>query len=172
MPNEEPEPLKYDFTFVGGEFNTYLFKTQTEITYEVRFTSTPYLFGDNSRYADDTFELSLIVNHNPTGRTPPFDRLTARTLAAVFEDFYVRSADTITLYICASYDGQQVLRQQLFHRWFYYFERDDYAKVDAIIRDSTGTVYPLTLIIKRRNPYRAEIFEAFMRVTSGYQADK
>ncbi|MFD2574034.1 DUF6169 family protein [Spirosoma soli] len=115
---------------------------------------------------------SLTISHNPTGRTPPFDQLTARTLAAIFEDFYVRSADTITLYICASYDGRQVLRQQLFHRWFYYFERDDFAKLDEIIRDSTGTVYPLTLIVKRKNPHRAEVFEAFMRVTSGYNADK
>ena len=110
MPNEEPESLAYDFTFVSGALNSYLFKTQTEITYEVRFTPTPYLFGEDSPYAADTFELSLLVSHNPTGRTPPFDRLTACTLATIFGDFYGRSADTITLYICASYDGRQVLR--------------------------------------------------------------
>ena len=172
MPNEEPELSAYDFTFVGGELNSYLFKTLTEITYEVRFTPTPYLFGENSPYADDTFELSLLINHNPTGRTPPFDRLTARTLAAIFGDFYVRSADTVTLYICASYDGRQMLRQQLFHRWFYYFERDDFTKVDDIIRDSGDTPYPLTLIIKHKNPYRIQIIEAFLQATSGYRAGK
>lgn len=172
MQSEEPELLKYDFTFVGGDFNSYLFKTLTEITYEVRFTSTPYLFGEDSPYAQDTLELSLIVSANLTGRTPPFDRLTARTLAAIFEDFYVRSADTITIYICASYDGRQILRQQLFHRWFYFFVRDDFAKLDETIRDSNGTPYPLTLIIKRNNPHRAEILEAFLRVTAGYNAEK
>ena len=172
MPNEEPELLKYDFTFIGSELNSYLFKTQTEITYEIRFTPTPYLFGEDSSYAADTFELSMLVSYNPTGRTPPFDRLTARTLAAIFEDFYLRSADTITLYICASHDGRQVLRQQLFHRWFYYFVRDDYAKVDEVIRDSAGVVYPLSLIIKKKNPRRSQIFEAFMQATLGYNVDK
>lgn len=97
MTNGEPQSLAYNYRFVGGEFNSYLFETQTEITYEVRFTPTPYLFGEDSPYANETFELSLVVSHNPTGRTPPFDRLTARTLAAIFEDFYLQSADTITL---------------------------------------------------------------------------
>ena len=172
MPKEEPQLSAYNFLFIGGEQNSYLFETQTDITYEVKFTPTPYLFGEDSPYAQDTLELSLVVSDNPTGRTPPFDRLTARTLATIFDDFYVRSADTITIYICASYDGRQILRQQLFHRWFYFFVRDDFAKLDETIRDSNGTPYPLTLIIKRNNPHRAEILEAFLRVTAGYNAGK
>lgn len=172
MQNEEPELSHYDFSYIGGEFNAYIFKIQSEIIYEVRFTPTPYLFGEDSPYSNETFELSLLVNYNPTGRRPPFDKLTARTLAVIFENFYLRSAHTITLYICASYDGRQLLRQQLFHRWFQYFQQDDFIKIDDVIRDSDGTPYPLTLIIKHKNPHRLDVIAAFLTVIDGYKADK
>ena len=169
MTQEAPT---YKFSFLGDNENAYLFETTIGIIYQVKFTPTPYLFGEGSFYGERTFELSLLVGHNPTGRPPVFDRKTARTLAAVFSDFYQRSDETITLYICASDDGRQLLRQRLFHRWFDYFDRDDYNRVDAAFRDSSGATYPVTLILKQANPYGPEIAAQFLRVINGYGPEK
>ncbi|RYF70384.1 MAG: hypothetical protein EOO39_15820 [Cytophagaceae bacterium] len=166
------ERLRYDFVFIGGEQNVYLFKTDKGIVYNVKFTPTPYLFGEASLFASTTFELSMLVSQNLSGRLPVFDRLTARTLAAIFTDFYSRSADTITLYICASDDGRQILRQRLFHRWFDYFDRDDYTRIDASVRDSDGNNYPMTLILKQANPDAPSIAAEFLRIVNGYGSEK
>ncbi|MBO0938916.1 hypothetical protein J2I47_20355 [Fibrella sp. HMF5335] len=166
------ERLRYDFTFVGGEYNAYLFTTDVGIVYNVTFTPTPYLFGAQAPFSQHTFELSLLIGLNPTEQQPPFNRLTARTLAAIFKDFYVRSDETVTLYICASSDGRQLLRQRLFHRWFDYFDRDDYTKIDGGVRDSAGLVYPMSLIFKRTNPYASQIAAEFVKIINGYGSDK
>lgn len=171
-PEKQPEPYEYAYIFVGGVNNQYTFETNRGFIYKVTFTPTPYLFGEDSIHSENTYELSLLVGFNPTGEDPPFDHYTARTLATIFGDFYDRSADTITLYICASDDGRQLIRARLFTRWFFYFQRDDFARVDAVLRDTSGERYPICLIVKEKNPQRTEVFEAFMQAITGYNAGK
>jgi hypothetical protein len=68
----EQPPSKYDFLFIGGERNTYIFLTDLLITYEIQFKPTPYLFGDGFVLANEIVELVVKVADNPTGRRPPF----------------------------------------------------------------------------------------------------
>lgn len=172
MESKKPDPKPYECKFEGGPSNIYSFETIRGFIYQISFTPTPYLFGEDSIHSKNTYELSLSVIFNPTGENPPFDYRTALTLANAFGDFYDRSADTITLYICASYDNRQLIRAELFSRWFSHFHRDDYARFDQVIRDSTGERYPVCLIVKKKNPHRAELFEAFVNAIDGYNEGK
>ncbi len=172
MQAQKPDRKPYEYKYEGGPNNIYSFETSRGFIYQISFTPTPYLFGEDSIHSKDTYELSLSVIFNPTDENPPFDYRTALTLATVFGDFYDRSDDTITLYICASYDNRQLIRAELFGRWFHHFQRDDYARLDLVLRDSTGERYPVCLIIKETNPYRTEVFEAFMQAVTGYNQGK
>lgn len=37
MKKEEHQSLGYDYDFVGGEFNTYIFETTQNVFYEIKF---------------------------------------------------------------------------------------------------------------------------------------
>jgi hypothetical protein len=170
----DQELPKYSYRFIGGDQNRYVFETENLIEYEVKFTATPYLFGEESFFAEHIVELSLVVTDNPTGELPLFDRLTSNTVAAIFTDFYRRSDETITIYICASYDNRQLLRERAFNRWFDKFTKVErhFVKMSSCITDADGTVYPVTLIIKEHNPYAVDIATAFNRLVWGYNAGK
>lgn len=171
MQSEESSYRGYEFVFEGGKINAYTFQTEAGIAYVVSFKPTPYLF-DNTLYAENTYELSITVAVNPTGRSPVFDTKVSRTVAAVFEDFYLSSDEYLTIYICETADKRQNIRKTKFDRWFEHFAPVDYNKYDAGIKDSAGDVYPVSLILKDRNPYKAAIIVAFTEIIAGYNQDK
>lgn len=109
---------------------------------------------------------------NPTGRRPIFDAKVSRTVAAIFEDFYLSSNEYLTIYICDSADKRQNIRKTKFDRWFEHFAPEDYNKYDAGIKESSGEVYPVSLILKDRNPHKAAIIVAFIEIIAGYNQDK
>jgi hypothetical protein len=153
LSEELPHPV-YEYSEVENEVNTFSFQTITGILYEIVFVPTPYLLGEDSVFAPHSFELVVRVSQNPTRQRPPFDRQTARTVAAIFEDFYQRSEYHVILYICDSSDGRQALRKG-----------NPYLKIDDEIRDSDGTAYPISLILRKQNPHKIQIIEAFLLVT-------
>ncbi|MCA0228998.1 MAG: hypothetical protein LCH91_00955 [Bacteroidetes bacterium] len=164
---------KYDFEFLSGEENTYSFQTRNEFVYEVLFRPTPYLFGDTSLYANFVYELIIrVARNNSSKQSPPFDPLVAPTIAEIFTDFYIKAPLTIAIYICDSSDNRQFVRQAKFNRWFEYFDKDDFTKLDDVIRDSEGNRYPVSLILKYNNPHRKAIFLAFLELIEGYNHEK
>lgn len=170
MLNEEPQKLIYDFTRV---VDTYAFETNGQIEYEVIFRPTPYLFGNTSLYADFVYELVIrVARNNSSKQSPPFDPLVAPTIAEIFTDFYIKAPLTIAIYICDSSDNRQFVRQAKFNRWFEYFDKDDFTKLDDVIRDSEGNRYPVSLILKYNNPHRKSIFLAFLELIEGYNHEK
>jgi hypothetical protein len=170
MQSEEPQKLRYDFTNVK---DSYAFETSNQVEYEVIFRPTPYLFGENSLYADVIYELIIrVARNNSTKKRPPFDALVAPTIAAIFTNFYEKSPLTIAIYICDSSDNRQLIRQAKFNRWFEYFDKNDFTKLDDSIRDSDGTKYPVSLILKQNNPHRKAIFWAFLEMIEGYNYQK
>ncbi|WP_028525998.1 DUF6169 family protein [Runella limosa] len=171
MQQEELSSQNYNFSFWGGVNNTYSFQTENGIVYEVKLKPTPYLF-DNPLYAANTYELSIIVADNPTGRSPIFDTKVSRTIAAIFEDFYLSSNDHLLIYICESADKRQNIRKTKFDRWFEHFAPMDYNKYDGGIQDSDGEIYPVSLILKDNNPHKAAIIVAFIDIIAGYNQDK
>jgi chorismate synthase len=157
---------------LGGIKNGYSFTTSNTITYEVTFKPTPYLFGEDSTFSLNTFEFSLLVSANALTKSLPFDKAIAPTIAAIFVDFYSKAEDTIAIYICDSSDGRQLLRQRKFNDWFEIYKKETFIKIDSGFVESNGTFYPVSLIIKNKNPHRVQIFEAFLNVIDGYNADK
>ncbi len=171
MKKEEHQSSRYDFKWVGGQFNTYFFDTTHQVRYEVVFKPTPYLFGEDSIFSFYTFEFSILVAQNPTNKLL-FDSLIAPTIAAIFADFYHNSPETIAIYICDSSDNRHLTRMKKFNRWFEYYKGDSFVKIDSGFKESDGTLYPVSLIIKEKNPFRVQIFEAFLNVIDGYNSDK
>ncbi len=167
MQNNEPL-LGYDFF---SSENGYIFETNLGVEYEVKFKSTPYLFSSKSLYADNIFELIITVLKTNLGR-PPFDRRTSKTISDIFEDFYQKFSETVTIYICDSSDGRQMARSRKFHIWFEEFQHENYLKIDVILIDSEKKRFPTSLILRRNNPYLLQIFEEFESITSGYSAEK
>jgi hypothetical protein len=158
---------------LGGEDNIYSFQTKNEIVYEVLLRPTPYLFGSDSMYASFVYELIIrVARNNSTKKRPPFDSLVAPTIAEVFTDFYENSPLTIAIYICDSSDNRQQIRQIKFNRWFEYFDKEDFTKIDDSIRDSGGAIYPVSLIVKYNNPHKKAILWAFLEMIEGYNHEK
>jgi Family of unknown function (DUF6169) len=112
------------------------------------------------------------VAENPTGRKPAFDSLVSRTVCAIFEEFYLKSSLYVTIYICESNDGRQDIRASKFHKWFQHFVPKDFNKYDSSIVDDEGEVYPVSLIIKDKNPNKTFIVLEFISIISGYNEDK
>jgi Family of unknown function (DUF6169) len=165
----------YTFSYLGGINNVYSFSTHNAIDYEVAFKPTPYGLGDESPYADDIFELVLKIIDSPEGENirPPFDALTAPTVAAIIKDFYDRSDLYITIYICDTSDRRQKARWYKFNRWYDYFNANNYYRADrAVLDEKDGVLYHCAIILKAANPRRFEIFAAFDRMLEGYNNTK
>jgi hypothetical protein len=171
MPSNK-QPLGYNFFYLKGEDNSYLFETESELIYEIKFKPTPYFFSKNTTYSDNTYEFVIEIFYNPTSISPPFDKRVSKTISDIFEDFYLKNSETVTIYICDSSDGRQMARSRKFHIWFEEFQHENYLKIDVILVDSAKNRFPTSLILRRNNPYLLQIFEEFENITSGYNNQK
>lgn len=161
----------YDFVFVGGEKNTYSFQTIHGISYSATFKHTPYLFSENSDFSKNTYEFSLLVAVNLTGKNPPLDKAILPTVASIFGDFFEKAPNTVAIYICDSSDGRQLIRHKKFDAWFYYYQHT-FVKIDSGFKETDGNFYPVSLIIKETHPSGAQIFDEFLNVMKGYNTGK
>jgi len=159
--------MSYPFLFKADVDNSYGFETELGIIYNVKFKPSDYLLGDvKTEYSDYLFEFVIQLVYNPLKRNPPLDRLVSTTIAAIIEDFYFKKNKSVCIYICDSSDGRQSLRKRKFDEWFYSHENIGVIKYDQIITDSAGNSYPLSVIIRKDNPYFMEIILAFSNITS------
>ncbi|WP_041616408.1 DUF6169 family protein [Spirosoma linguale] len=173
MSEEEPLLSRYNFDFVGGIQNSYLFVTQKQIIYEILFKPTPYLFGEGFVLSDEIVELVIKVANNPTDRRPPLDVLIAPTVAAIIKDFYEKSSLTITIFICDTADRRHEARWRKFNRWYEYFAASDYIRIDDSLRDKKEAVlYHWALIAKNDNPYLREVGLAFLDLMADLRIGK
>jgi hypothetical protein len=169
MRQEEQLPLEYKFEFVGTDYNSYIFETDSKIIYEIQFKPTPYLFDSSQEYAKFTFEFVIAVLHNPLQGRPPLDGNTSRTIAKIFEDFYQKFNNIVTIYICESSDNRQMVRHRKFNIWFEEFHENMFLKIDTIFMDTQGIRVPSSLIIKKDNPFRTQIFDEFVKISEQYK---
>jgi hypothetical protein len=171
MQKKESLSQNYEFSFLGGEKNSFTFQTLNGDTYEILFKPTPYLFNENSIYSQNTYEFSIILASNPSNNNPPTDLKIPATIAKIFSYFFDNSDDTVTIYICDSSDGRQLARQRKFDHWYSYYN-NIFVKIDAKFEEIDGTIIPVSLIIKESNPFRTQIFDEFLNVVHGYNSDK
>ena len=168
MKKEEHLSLGYDFDFIGGEFNKYLFETINNVNYEVKFKPFFYLFDPDSVYSNHTFEFGMDVLLSPLAKLPPPDSLIPITIANIFLDFFDRIDEPLVIYICDSSDSKQLARQRKFNTWFSEFKRPEFFKVEANLLDKNGEPIPSSLILKISNPFFMQIIEEFKMIIEGY----
>lgn len=168
MPNEELlyQENSYDFQLVGN--NSYVFETSNRAKYKVIFKHSPYVFGEEAIFSSYVYELIVKLEENkptPKGK----DERMPFTVYAIFLDFYKRNGDiNICLYICDSSDGRQKARARKFLYWFRLFYDGGTIYMGDEIKDLDGIVYPVAVLMKRTNPYRFQIIEAFDNLITTY----
>ncbi|MEA5457802.1 DUF6169 family protein [Arcicella sp. LKC2W] len=156
--------LPYKKLFLGGSDNVYGFETVNSIVYEVKFKPTSYIFESYLAFPIDAFEFVISVALNPTGKNPPLDAKIPFTIASIFMDFFQRIPEQVIIYICDSADTRQSARKRKFDQWVEFFKGNEFVKVNTTIIDIDGTRYHNSLIIRKDNPNRLAITEAFINL--------
>ena len=155
----------YDYTFVGGENNSYFYITDSKIVYEVKFKNTSYVFDGYSDRKIFAYELIITVEENPTGKSPALDSKIPFTIASIFRDFFGKNNEQVVVYICDSSDRKQAARRRKFNQWVDVFKGDEFVKIDTEIIEPSGVVYYNSIIIRADNPLRTEITQAFINLS-------
>jgi hypothetical protein len=159
---EEESP--YEYLFLGDSQNTYGFETDNSIVYEVKFKNTSYIFDKQLDFPIIAFEFVILVAFNPTHKNPPLDSKIPFTVAKIFKDFFEKVPEQVVIYICDSSDRRQATRKRKFDQWVDYFKGNDFVKINTTITDKTGLIYYNALIIRKDNPNRFAITEAFINL--------
>jgi hypothetical protein len=157
--------VSYEFSFIGGVNNSYVFETKNGIVYEVRFKPSPYLLNENANYSNLIYEFVIDVAINLTDKNPPLDSNVSDTIAVIFREFFIKNSYNICIYICDSSDGRQDIRRRKFDDWFYKYQKESFVKLDEILLDSKQNRYPISLVVLKKNPYFKEIVVAFAAIS-------
>jgi hypothetical protein len=160
----------YAFEFAGGNNNIYLFETASGIQYEVQFKPSPYIFDKAELFASFIYEFVLLVreNANPIIES---DKRVPFTIVHIILDFYKNNDNNVCIYICDSSDGKQLARARKFNYWFSYFNEGGFIQMTEVFKDRDGTIYPIGMILKVKNAFRAQIVEAFANLVSEYDKE-
>ncbi len=158
----------YSFIFLDDIDNSYVFKTNQYIFYQIKFKPTKYLFGKESSFSKNTFELVIEVIQNPLIKLPETDKLISNTISVIFLDFF-KNNNFIILYICETNDLKHNARFRKFDSWFKLFNDGSFVKKDIeLIEPHKDITYFNSLILKKDNPYFDEIISEFKEVLNQY----
>ena len=80
--------------------------------------------------------------------------------------------EAIIVYICDSSDGRQIIRHRKFNAWFNEYNTDKFTKQDCVLKESNGTLNPISLIIKKEHIFSYHIKDEFKITIDGYNASK
>ena len=163
--------MVYDFKRDSVEQNTFLFETRLGLFYEIKFKHTPYLFENAPEYADDVYELSIILAGPGPAKTPP-DPAIAYTVFAICETFIEQLGHPIFLFICDTRDGKQAVRARTFTRWFTEINNPYLLKIDGPFPDEQVGMNYVSLIIQLSHPYFREATAAFADLMAAYNQPK
>ncbi len=153
---------RYEFEFVEGEHNVYLFTTGTDIKYEIKFVPSSEYFNAYMDLGAEVFEMIISIADNPTGGRLTADERVAPTIFAIFEDFFLIQRHVI-VFICDSTDGRGKARHRKFGHWLHDQNpsTDILAKFDRFVLDGSQRIY-LSMILSRHHPNASRIVEIFM----------
>lgn len=171
MHNEETKSSGYDIVYLGGQNESYIFETQNEIVYEVKFKRSTYLFENDPEISPNTYEFVIEVAQNLAGKRPPLDSKIPQTIANIFHDFFTNH-ERIIVYICDSSDQKELARNRKFNTWFDNYKGIDFWKLDTTLQDDDGIVYYTSLIIRKDNPLKLRIIAAFEELPRKYAEEK
>lgn len=149
----------YSFEFEGGVNNSYIFKTDYEIRYEIKFVPSGYIWETDPFFKDFTFEFIIAILENNTGKNPPLDKKIPDTIALIFKDFFTNKRN-IVVYICDSSDNKQAIRFRKFNTWFHHYKGMNFMKLDLPIPENDETIFT-SLIMRLDNPNKGIIMVEF-----------
>lgn len=159
QPKEIINP--YPFEIEGGPSNLYAFTTADEVSYEIRFVPSAYMFeGYLDNYVDG-YEMIIAVADNPLGKRIPADPRTAPTISTIFYHFFEAHDQRVVIFICDSADGRHEARARKFTSWYYHDVRTHYYKFDARLPDGDTSIL-LSIILHDYN-------EQFMKIIAVIQ---
>jgi hypothetical protein len=169
MHIEEPQSPVYEYTFVGGENNSFFFTTVNNLVYEIKFKPTFYLFPVEYPFSERTYEFIIALVENPNPTSPPLDPLVYSTISKIFHEFFGKHDYNVAVYVCDSSDSRQIARMRKFDDWFYKSPLNGkYTKTNYALIDSKGVNFPISVILNINNPYVLDIHSEFHKVMKGY----
>lgn len=155
----------YPFYYVGESDNSYIFETDYSIIYEIKFKNSDYIFNiPIQKYSGFVFEFVIDILENRNLEKVPLDKKMGLTIALIFNDFFIKNNNAVGIYICESSDSKQEIRMKKFNQWYVKYQDGTFSKIDEVLIDNKNRRYPISLILKNTNPYRLEIFEAFLNI--------
>lgn len=166
MPNALREG--YEFVYLGDVNNTYIFLTDQQVVYELKFKPSSYIFGNQPPFTEFAFEFVIEVAENPLPRLPPPDALIPITIAAIFNDFFSLK-ETVVVYVCENIDGRANSRNRKFNQWFEQSVRNglSFVKFDYHFGVAPEFFYT-SLIMRIDNPRMADVVSAFQKLSIQY----
>jgi Family of unknown function (DUF6169) len=155
---------KYDFQFLGGYKNTYIFVTDSGLIYEIKFKPSTYIFGNKPPVDEFAYEFVIDVAENLTGKKPSLDKKIPPTIADIFYNFFTLK-ETVVVYVCDNSDGKATIRNRKFSQWFEQYNRLSFLKFDFLL--GTEEEYYLTSMITRiDNPKLSEVLVSFQKIST------
>lgn len=163
------EPAKpYDFIFIGGQNNTYVFVTSRLIVYEIKFKPSSYIFGHQPPFTEFAFEFVIEIAENPLPGLPSSDPSISLTVVQIFNHFF-QTKETVVVYICDNADGRANARNRKFSAWFEQAQTGNLSFIKLDYRFGAGSDHFLTSLIMRiDNPHMGDLITAFQKLTVAY----
>ena len=166
-----PEKFEsYEYKFEEKQYDTYSFQTVNGVVYDVVFKPSPYIFNEDAIYAPYLFELLLAVQESKAAKLESDEKIPF-TIVSILLDFYNRNDNNVCVYICDSSEGKQLARARKFNYWFSYFNEGGFIQMTEVFKDSDGIKYPIGMILKIKNSFKAQIIEAFESLVSEYDKE-
>ena len=161
----------YSFEFSGGKNNSFIFRTDFGLQYEIKFVPSGYIFPEGHPAQDYTYEFVIGVLENNTGKNPPLDKKIPQTIALIFKEFFQEHRN-VGVYICDSSDNKQAFRFRKFNTWFHFFKGLTYHKIDSSFKDKDDVVIYTSLIMRTDNPNYQAVIDGYFYITQEAGQDK
>jgi Family of unknown function (DUF6169) len=162
----------YQFTKLDTDDICYTFQTAHDFHYEVYFVHSSYYFPENIHFNQNVFELVIKLLDSERTLKTVRDANIPPTIASIFVDFF-KDHEKVVVFSCDSSDNKQAARHRKFDDCFLKFNDDSFDKLNGIIEDTTYHVqYFMSMILRRDNPFKNEIVNAFEELTVSLSSAK
>jgi Family of unknown function (DUF6169) len=159
MTTQEP----YEFKSIGN--NSYSFKTDNDVLYNVEFTDGSFYFARFPDYLS-IFEFSINVLKTGKYLSPPHDKRVELTVVFILSTF-LSSKDNSIIYVCQNIDDREYARKRKFDLWFSKNQNNSLEKHDLTI-EYEDIAYLTSLIIHKNNTNKDEIVNLFFDQLNQY----
>ncbi|MBQ0119423.1 MAG: hypothetical protein KBS42_06660 [Bacteroidales bacterium] len=142
---------------------TFRFVTKNGVRYRVGFYQDPYFLRDKAYHF-------FIANEE--GVSAPKDVDVFKVITCVLEEFFRQDA-SVMLYICDPRDHREVIRDNLYKRWFQSYAKHETLTLQAEELNFQGYVVYTGMILRKDHPEYEQMLDSYksfvQRATQIYQ---